>query len=43
MRRWRDPATTPPLVENGGVNDWFDSPGNQDVAWLQDHATRPKK
>ena len=43
MRRWRDIHTTPPLVDNDGVNDWFDSPGNPDVAWLQDHATRPKK
>jgi prepilin-type N-terminal cleavage/methylation domain-containing protein len=42
IRRWRDTRTTPPLQENGGVNDFFDSPGNADVGWLQDHATRPK-
>ena len=42
LRRWRDSRTTPPLVDNGGVSDWFDAPGSPDVAWLQDHATRPK-
>ncbi|HOX58779.1 MAG TPA: prepilin-type N-terminal cleavage/methylation domain-containing protein [Candidatus Paceibacterota bacterium] len=42
LRRWRDARTTPPLVENGGVGDWFNSPDNPDVAWLQDRATRPK-
>jgi prepilin-type N-terminal cleavage/methylation domain-containing protein len=42
MRRWRDSRTTPPLVANDEVNDWFDAPGSPDVAWLQDHATRPK-
>ena len=42
IHRWRDSRTTPPLVANGEVQDWFDSPDNPDVAWLQDHATRPK-
>jgi len=42
IHRWRDGRTMPPLVPNGFVNDMFSSPGNQDVAWLQDHATRPK-
>jgi len=42
LRRWRDNRTMPPLVDDGEVSDWFDSPGNPDVAWLQDHATRPK-
>jgi hypothetical protein len=42
MRRWRDSRTMPPLVAQGQVNDWFSSPDNQDVAWLQEHATRPK-
>jgi prepilin-type N-terminal cleavage/methylation domain-containing protein len=41
IRRWRDSRTMPPLVEGGYVNDQFSSPGNPDVAWLQDHATRP--
>jgi len=38
-----DPRTTPPLVPGGMVPDIFFAPGNPDVAWLQDHATRPKK
>ncbi len=42
IRRWRDSRTTPPLVFNGEVNDWFSCPNNQDVAWIQDHATRPR-
>jgi prepilin-type N-terminal cleavage/methylation domain-containing protein len=42
IHRWTDPRTMPPLSRNGTVTDWFDSPGNQDVAWLQDHSTRKK-
>jgi prepilin-type processing-associated H-X9-DG protein len=42
IRRWRDSRTMPPLVENGQVNDGFVSPRNQDIAWLQDRATRKK-
>jgi len=42
MRRWRDARTTPPMVASGEVNDFFDSPGNVDVGWLQEHSTRPK-
>jgi prepilin-type processing-associated H-X9-DG protein len=42
IKKWRDPDTTPPLVPNGQVTDGFKDPGNQDVAWLQDHATRAK-
>jgi prepilin-type N-terminal cleavage/methylation domain-containing protein/prepilin-type processing-associated H-X9-DG protein len=45
IHRWRDKRTMPPVVpqvsiwngQNGGS-----SPGNVDVAWMQDHATRPK-
>jgi hypothetical protein len=33
----------PPLVKNGEIFDMFGSPGNQDVAWLQDHASRPNQ
>jgi len=40
--RWRDSRTTPPLVSGGYVNDQFSSPDNQDVAWLQERATRPR-
>jgi prepilin-type N-terminal cleavage/methylation domain-containing protein/prepilin-type processing-associated H-X9-DG protein len=45
IHKWRDIRTMPPVVpgqsiwngQNGGS-----SPGNVDVAWMQDHATRPK-
>jgi prepilin-type N-terminal cleavage/methylation domain-containing protein/prepilin-type processing-associated H-X9-DG protein len=43
MRRWTDSRTMPPLVPEGAVNDWFASPNNPDVAWLQERATRPKQ
>jgi prepilin-type N-terminal cleavage/methylation domain-containing protein/prepilin-type processing-associated H-X9-DG protein len=43
--RWRDGRTMPP-VNNGGVifdgNTPIPCAGNQDVAWLQDHTSRPK-
>lgn len=42
IHRWRDGRTMPPLVPGGGVNDYLDTPGNVDVAWLQEHSTRPK-
>jgi prepilin-type N-terminal cleavage/methylation domain-containing protein len=42
IHRWRDGRTYPPLVPGGQVNDQFDSPRNQDVAWLQDHSSRPR-
>ena len=42
MHRWRDTRTTPPLSEDHNVADQFSSPNNTDVAWLQEHATRPK-
>ena len=41
-KRWLDPRTTPPLKPGIGYPDRFNSPGNVDIAWLQDHATRPK-
>ena len=40
---WRDPRTMPPLVPEGSVNDRFASPNNSDIAWFQQHATRPKQ
>jgi prepilin-type processing-associated H-X9-DG protein len=40
LKRWEDPRTTPRFI--GGPNGIVASPGNADVAWLQDHATRPK-
>ena len=41
MKRWTDPATTPPLVKNGSIHDSFGSPNNPDIAWLQERTTRP--
>ena len=43
IKRWLDPRTTPPLLRNvmASSSD-IPSPNNPDVAWLQDHATRPK-
>lgn len=44
MKRWRDPRTTPPLVAGGNplAVQTDPSPNNVDVAWLQDHSSRPK-
>ncbi len=43
MKRWLDPRTTPPLIK-GKVDplavDYTPSPGNRDVAWIQDRSTR---
>jgi prepilin-type N-terminal cleavage/methylation domain-containing protein/prepilin-type processing-associated H-X9-DG protein len=44
--KWRDSRTTPPMVANptsdaGAIKDTFPSANNDDIAWLQDHATRP--
>jgi len=41
IKRWRDGRTMPALVPGGFVNDNFSSPNNPDVAWLQEHSTRP--
>ena len=43
IRRWVDGRTTPPLQKNGQVPDRLESANNQDVAWLQERATRPVK
>ena len=44
IKRWLDRRTMPPLTI--GANPLFSvfsqTPGNVDVAWLQDHSTRPK-
>ncbi|HWX22283.1 MAG TPA: type II secretion system protein [Candidatus Binatia bacterium] len=44
LKRWLDSRTTPPLTI--GANPLFSifsqTPGNADVAWLQDHTTRLK-
>jgi hypothetical protein len=43
MKRWRDPRTIPPLMDGGNplANLSDPSPNNVDVAWLQDHSSRP--
>ncbi len=38
IKRWRDAGTTPPL--NTLPLGRMSSPGNQDLIWLQEHATR---
>jgi prepilin-type N-terminal cleavage/methylation domain-containing protein/prepilin-type processing-associated H-X9-DG protein len=40
MRRWLDSRTTPPLQRDGLVPDIMPSPGNKDIIWLQERATR---
>ena len=44
IKRWLDARTMPPLTI--GANPLFSvfsqTPGNVDVAWLQDHSTRPR-
>ena len=46
LHRWLDARTTPPLLlENSSIaesSDFFASPRNPDIGWLQDHTTRPK-
>jgi prepilin-type N-terminal cleavage/methylation domain-containing protein/prepilin-type processing-associated H-X9-DG protein len=41
IKRWLDPRTTPPIKPMVGYPDKYNSPNNVDIAWLQDHATRP--
>jgi len=46
LKKWRDPRTTPPLKREALIFDGSSetpSPRNQDVAWLQFHATGPLK
>src|ERR1044071_9318699 len=47
IKRWLDPRTTPPLADGAagdpGAMGPTSSPNNTDIAWLQDHSTRPKK
>jgi len=46
IKRWRDPRTMPKLSDGAVIfdgNTRIPSPNNQDVAWLQDHTTRPKQ
>ena len=46
LRKWKDPRTCPPLKPGSLIfnrHDETPSPGNPDVAWLQDRSTRPLK
>ena len=43
IKRWRDPRTMPLLQTDGLIFDGHTprpSPGNHDVAWLQERSTR---
>ena len=42
IHRWRDSRTTPPMDLGSIGLTAAPSPRNVDIAWLQDHATRPK-
>lgn len=42
LHRWLDPRTTPPLQYQVSVDWTLSVPRDVDVAWLQDHTTRPK-
>ena len=41
LKKWRDGRTMPPLMDGANYDYNFkSSPNNQDVAWMQDNATR---
>ena len=40
IKKWKDPRTYPPLYSS--IPDPYNTPRNQDVAWIQDRSTRPK-
>jgi prepilin-type processing-associated H-X9-DG protein len=42
IKKWLDPRTTPPLQVGVYVIQTWPVPRDVDVAWLQDHTTRPK-
>ncbi len=42
IKKWLDPRTTPPLQLGTYVIKIWPVPCDVDVAWLQDHTTRPK-
>jgi len=42
VHKWRDPHTTPPLQPQKQLIQTWPAPRDNDVAWLQDHTTRPK-
>ena len=44
IKRWLDPRTIPPLQDGGNPTGVTSTPSanNTDIAWLQDHSSRPK-
>lgn len=42
IKKWRDPRTTPPLKPQVTLPSNVPSARNPDIAWLQDHTTRPQ-
>lgn len=42
IKKWVDGRTTPELIPQTTLKSDVPSPRNPDVAWLQDHTTRPK-
>jgi prepilin-type N-terminal cleavage/methylation domain-containing protein/prepilin-type processing-associated H-X9-DG protein len=42
IKRWLDDRTMPPLKVGQSVIQTWSAPRDLDVAWLQDHTTRPK-
>jgi prepilin-type processing-associated H-X9-DG protein len=43
LKKWQDPRTTPALqVGAADTGDTDKSPGNRDIAWMQERATRAK-
>ena len=45
LKKWRDARTMPPVSDGSVIFDGStprSSPGNMDIAWMQDKTTRPK-
>lgn len=41
IKRWKDPRTMPPIQKGTTLKSLNPSPGNPDIAWIQERATRP--
>jgi prepilin-type N-terminal cleavage/methylation domain-containing protein/prepilin-type processing-associated H-X9-DG protein len=39
IKKWRDPRTKPPILNNNSLQLNVESPGNQDMLWLSDRTT----
>ncbi len=42
IKKWLEGTTTPPLRTGVAIVQKYPAPRSRDVAWLQDHSTRPK-